>query len=130
MGTLLDTEEDVKGRKVLAMNVVNLMKKIFFEDINIEVKDCSFNCYVSSVFLYNCKTWTLTKTLENMIDSFQRRLLTIAVPNLKCGSQSLNIATNDTVCVATKQISWFQLITRRELSWLGHRFPLSNDAPR
>ena len=71
LGILLDTEEDVKQRKVLVTNVVNSMKEIFFRDINIEVKVHSINCYVSSVFLYNCETWTLTKTLENMIDSFQ-----------------------------------------------------------
>ena len=70
---LLDTEKDV-------MNVVNSMKEIFFRDITIEVKVRSFNCYVSSVFLYNCETW---KTLENTIDSFQRRLLRIAVLNVK-----------------------------------------------
>ena len=69
LGALLDTEEDVKRRKVLAMNVVNLMKEIFFGDISIEVR--SYNCYVSSVFLYNCETRTLTKTLENTKDSFQ-----------------------------------------------------------
>ena len=71
LGMFLDTEEDVKQRKVLAINVVNSMKEIFFRDINIEVKVHSINCYVSSVFLCNCKTWTLTKTLENMIDLFQ-----------------------------------------------------------
>ena len=58
---LLDTEEDVKGRKVLAMNAVNSMKEIFFGDISIEVKVHSLNCYVSSIFLYNCETWTLSK---------------------------------------------------------------------
>ena len=56
LGMLLDTEKDVKRRKVLTMNVVNSMKEIFFRDINIEVKVRSFNCYVSSVFLYNCET--------------------------------------------------------------------------
>ena len=76
LGMLLETEKDV-------MNVVNSMKEIFFRDITIEVKVRSFNCYVSSVFLYNCETWTLTKTLENTIDSFQRRLLRIAVLNVR-----------------------------------------------
>ena len=94
LGTLLDTEEDVKWRKVLAMNVVNSMKEIFFGDISIDVKVRSFNCYVSSVFLYNCETWTLMKTLENTIDSFQRRLLRITVLNVKWS----NIATNDCLC--------------------------------
>ena len=112
LGTLLDTEEDVKRRKVLAMNVVNSMREIFFKDINIEFKVRSFNCYVSSVFLYNCETWTLTKTLENTIDSFQRTLLRIAVLNVKWS----NIATNDAVYAVTRQIPWSQVITRRELS--------------
>ena len=49
-GTLLDTGEDVKQRKVLTTNVVNSMKEIFFGDTSIEVKVRSFNCYVSSVF--------------------------------------------------------------------------------
>ena len=51
LGTLLDTEEDITRRKVITMNVVNLMKEIFFEDKSIEVKVRSFNCYRSSVFL-------------------------------------------------------------------------------
>ena len=83
LGRLLDTEEDVKRRKVLAMNLVNSMKEIVFGDISIEVKVYSFIWYVSSVFLYNLEPWTLTKTLENTIDSFQRRLLRIAVLNVK-----------------------------------------------
>ena len=108
--------QDVKRRKILAMNVANSMKEIFFGDISIEVKVRSFNCYVSSVFLYNCETWTLTKTIENTIDLFQRRLLRIAVLNVKWP----NIATNDIVYAVTRQISWSQVITRRELSWFGH----------
>ena len=91
--TLLDTEEDVKRRKILAVNVVNSMKEIFFGDISIVVKVRSFNCYVNSIFLYKCETWTLMKTLENVIDSFQRRLLRIPVLNF----QWLSIATNGTV---------------------------------
>ena len=124
LGPLLDTEQDVKQRKVLAMNVVNSMNKIFFGDISIEVKVRSFNCCVSSVFLYNCETWTLTKKLENVLDSFQRRLLRIAVFNVKW----LNIVTNDTVYAITRQIPC-QVITRRELSWLGYLFYLSDDTP-
>ena len=116
LGRLLDTEEDVKRRKVLAINLVNSMKEIVFGDISIEVKVYSFIWYVSSVFLYNLEPWTLTKTLENTIDSFQRRLLRIAVLNVKW----VNIATNDTVYAVTRQIPWSQVITRRELSWFGH----------
>ena len=125
LGTLLDTEEDVKWRKVLAMNVVNLMKEIFVRDITIELKIRYFNCYVSSVFLYNCETWALTKTLENTIDLFQQSLLRIALLNVKW----LNITTNDAVYAITRQIPWSKVIRRIELSWLGHLFRLSDDIP-
>ena len=107
------------------MNVVNSMKEIFFRDISIEVKVRSFDCYVSSVFLCSCETWSLKKTLEKTIDSFQRRLLRIAVLNVKWP----NIATNGAVYAVTRQIPWSQIITKRERSWLGHFFRLSNDAP-
>ena len=101
------------------------MKEIFFGDISIEVKVCSVNCYVNSVLLYNRETWTLTKTLENTIDPFQRRLLRIAVLNVK----RPNIGTNDTAYAVTRQIPWSQIIKGRELSWLGHLFRLSDDTP-
>ena len=107
------------------MNVVNSMKEIFFRDISIELNVRSFNCYLSSVFLYNCETWTLMKIFENTIDSFQQRLLRIAVLRVKW----LNIATNDAVYAVTRQIPWSQVITRTELSWLGHLFYLSDDIP-
>ena len=65
----------------------------------------------------------MTKTLENTIDSLLRRLLRIAVLNVKWSI----IATNDTVYAVTRQIPWSQVITRRELSWLGYLFGLSDD---
>ena len=102
------------------MNVVNLMR-----DISIEVKVRSFNCYVSSIFLYSCKTWTLKKILENTIDTFQQSLLRIAVLNIK----RPNIATNGTVYAVTGHIPWSHVITRKELSRLGCLFRLSDDTP-
>ena len=107
------------------MNVVNLMKEIFVRDITIELKIRYFNCYVSSVFLYNCETWALTKSLENTIDLFQQSLLRIALLNVKW----LNITTNDAVYAITRQIPWSKVIRRIELSWLGHLFCLSDDIP-
>ena len=64
-------------------------------------------------------------TLENTIDLFQQRLLRIAVLNAKWP----NITTNDTVYAVTRQFPWSQVIMRRELSWLGHFFRLSDDTP-
>ena len=81
LGTLLDTEEDIKQRKILAINVMNLMKEIFFRDISIEVKVRSFNCYVSSIFLCNYETWTLMKETRK-----HDRLVPAKVAE-NCGSQ-------------------------------------------
>ena len=75
--------------------------------------------------MYNCETWSLTKTLENTIDSLQRRLLKTAVLNVKWP----NIATNDAVYAITRKTPWSQVITRRELSCLGQLFCLSDDTP-
>ena len=125
LGTLLDTEEDIKRRKVLAMNAITSMKDIFFGNISMEVKIRAFDCYISSIFLYNCETWTLTKSLLDSIDAFHRRLLRIACINVRWP----NIATNEDVYNITRQIPWSQVITRRELSWLGHLFRLPDDVP-
>ena len=67
----------------------------------------------------------MMKTPGNMADSFQGRFLRIAVLNVRW----VNIATNDTVYAVTKHIPWSQVITRRELSWFGHLFCLSDDTP-
>ena len=63
------------------MNVVNSMKEIFFEDISIEVKVCSFNCYLSSVFLNNCKTLDTDENTRK-----HNRLVPAKVAE-NCGSQ-------------------------------------------
>ena len=97
------------------MNVVNSM--------NIEVKVRSFSCYVGILFLYNCEAWTLTQKLENIIDTFQQRLLRIVVLNVK----RPNMATNDIIYAVARQILWSQVTKRREVSWLGHLFRLSDD---
>ena len=101
------------------------MREIFLGDINVMLKVRSFNCYVNCAFLYNCETWTLTKTLKNTIDSSQRRLLRIGFLIVKWS----NIAIKDTLFGIKRQIPWSQVITKRELSWLEHLFRLSDEIP-
>ena len=43
--------------------------------LNIDTKIGVFDTYVTSVFLYNCELWTLTKAQEEQIDIFQRKQL-------------------------------------------------------
>ena len=75
-----------KAKKSTFNECRELNKEIFLREIRIEVKVRPFNCYLSSVFLHNWETWTLTKTRS-------------------------------------------QVITRREPSWFGHLFYLSDDTP-
>ena len=42
---------------------------------SIRIKVRAFNAYIASVFLCNSEIWTLTKDLENTINTFQRRQL-------------------------------------------------------
>ena len=40
-----------------------------------DLKIRTFNLYIASVFLHDSEFWAVTKTLEDNIDAFQRRLL-------------------------------------------------------
>ncbi len=71
VGSLLDTEEDIKQRKQLSM-VSYIQHKHPLTNTKIPLKTTIriFEAYVSSIFLYNNEVWTLTITLENTIDVF------------------------------------------------------------
>ena len=81
--SLLDTQNDIKRRKGLAISTINNMKHIFYGKLSITIKLRAFNCYVESMFLYNSELWIATTTLENTIDAFQRRLLRTSCLNIR-----------------------------------------------
>ena len=62
LGSLLDTQNDIKRRKSLAITSINKMKNIFYGKLSISIKLRTSDCYVGSTFLYNSELWTLTKT--------------------------------------------------------------------
>ena len=80
LGSLLDTNEDIKRIKQLANNAVRKLQHIFNNNrLNIKTKVRIVNACVESIFLYNSELWTLKKTAENKIDSYHRRLLRRAI---------------------------------------------------
>ena len=83
-----------------------------------------FDTHISSVFLYNCELWTLTKALEQEIDIFQRkqlrRLLNIRWPRKM---------RNEELYEITKMRKWRVEIKWRRLSWLGHLLRLPDETP-
>ena len=76
VGSLIDTKEDIKRRKKLAMASYTQYRSILTSTkIDVKTRIRLFDAYISSVSLYNSEVWSLTKTLENAIDVSQRNLL-------------------------------------------------------
>ena len=74
--TLLNSEEDIKRRKILAINAANNLRRFFENDkLAISLKLKLINTYIESIFLYNSETWTLTKSMEESINAFQQRIV-------------------------------------------------------
>ena len=71
LGTILDTKNDIKRRKSLAIAAYNKSQHIFnSKRASTKIKIRTFNAFVSSIFLYNSEIWTLSKQDEQDIDTF------------------------------------------------------------
>ena len=77
LGSLLDTEQDIKRRKSLAWAAFAKFKDVFNKrrNFSINTRLRIFKTYISNVFLFNLELWTVSKTTENEIHIIQRRLL-------------------------------------------------------
>ena len=76
LGTKLDTNADIKRRKILTLDAMKSLRHIFeSHSISQDIKIRIFNAYTASIFLYNSETWTLTASHIKQIDSFHRRLM-------------------------------------------------------
>ena len=125
LGSLLSTEKDINRRKILAIDAYKTFNSIFSSKKNsIKIKLRTFNAYVASVFLYNSELWTLTKKLENTIDTFQRRHLR----KILGINWQRNISNNE-LYARTKCEPWSEIIRGRRLTWLGHLMRLHPETP-
>ena len=83
LGTLLDTEEDIK-RKILAINGANNLRCFLENDkLTINLKLKLIDTYIEPIFLYNSETWTLIKFMEESTSAFQRRIVRRYCFNIK-----------------------------------------------
>ena len=125
LGSLLDTSEDIKRRKQLANNAMQKLKHVFENNkLKNEVKLRIFRACVESIFLYNSELWTVTKTIENKIDSYQRRLQRRAI-NIKWPKKISSERLNE----ITKHRKWSESIKTRRMRWFGHAVRLHSDTP-
>ena len=68
LGTLLFTQNDIKRRKVLAINAASKLKHLFLnKNVTISVKTKLFKSYITAIFLYNSELWTLTNNEQSRL---------------------------------------------------------------
>ena len=124
LGSLLDTLEDIKRRKSLAIVAIQSLQYIWKSKLTVERKVFIFNAIVRSIFLYNSALWTITSSITKRIDSFQRRLLRNVI-NIKYPK----VITNLDLMNKTKQAPWSSLIAVQRIRWLGHALRLPEETP-
>ena len=110
IGSLLDTQNDIKRRKVRAINATNKLKHLFLnKDVYISVKTKLFKSYITPIFLYNSELWTLTNNMHRKVNSFQRRIIRTFVLNVRWPT----IVKNEEIFTKTKLEPWSIIIGKR-----------------
>ena len=128
LGSLFDTEADIKRKNKLKSDSYNTFKSIFSsKHASEKVKIRVFSTYIQNIFMCNSELWTLTQTLENSIDVFQKKLL----------RKIINVKRPKTISykylnTRTEMKPWSITIQRRRLMWFGHlmRLPAKNPAQK
>ena len=69
------TEKDIDTRLTKAWTAINRLSIIWKSDLTDKMKRSFFQTAVSSILLYGCTTWTLTKRLEKKLDGNYTRML-------------------------------------------------------
>ena len=69
------TEKDIDTRLTKAWTAINRLSIIWKSDLTDKMKRSFFQAAVTSILLYGCTTWTLTKRLEKKLDSNYTRML-------------------------------------------------------
>ena len=69
------TEKDIKTRLAKAWTAINRLSIVWKSDLTDKMKRSFFQAAVTSILLYGCTTWTLTKRLEKKLDGNYTRML-------------------------------------------------------
>jgi len=116
LGSFMDTEADIKHRRsLLITNTKNNRHVYKSHHLSISLKMRHFNCFESSIFLYNCSRWTLTPSMNKALDAFHRRQLRYAL-----GVYYPKMFSNDELYQKTGQRPWSDVVRERRLRFLGY----------
>ena len=124
LGSLIDTKQDFKRRKMLSLVAIRTFDDIWCNKrISLKVKLRNFKAFVESISLYNSELWTVSKKMQKDIDSFQRRLLRYVL-NIRYPKK----ISNERLKAIVKQKPWSEVIKVRRIKWLGHLFRLPEES--
>ena len=73
--SVASTENDIDTRLTKAWTAINRLSIIWKSDLTDKMKRSFFQAAVTSILLYGCTTWTLTKRLEKKLDGNYTRML-------------------------------------------------------
>ena len=73
--SVASTEKDIDTRLTKALTAINRLSIIWKSDLPDKMKRSFFQAAVTSILLYGCTTWTLTKRLEKKLDGNYTRML-------------------------------------------------------
>ena len=73
--SVASTEKDIDTRLTKAWRAINRLSIIWKSDLTDKMKGSLFQAAVTSILLYGCTTWTLTKRLEKKLDGNYTRML-------------------------------------------------------
>ena len=73
--SVTSTEKDIDTRLTKAWTTINRLSIIWKSDLTDKMKRSFFQAAVTSILLYGCTTWTLTKRLEKKLDGNYTRML-------------------------------------------------------
>ena len=69
------TEKDIETRLRKAWTAINRLSTIWKSNLTDKMKRSFFQAAVTSILLYGCTTWTLTKRLEKKLDGNYTKML-------------------------------------------------------
>ena len=73
--SISSTEKDIDTRLTKACTAINRLSIIWKSDLTDKMKCSFFQAAVTSILLYRCTIWTLTKRLEKKLDGNYTRML-------------------------------------------------------
>ena len=79
--SVLSTENDIDTRLTKAWTAIDRLSIIWKSDLTDKMKRSFFQAAVTSILLYGCTTWTLTKRLDKKLDGNYTRMLRAILNN-------------------------------------------------